>query len=173
MILFLSTFFSNNTYISGLIYPVSAKNYMKINSIVEKWTKIIHFGFIKCLLNAVMTPKLFFSYYLYCATDLKNDAFDLPFPLWQPFDWKNPIGYLIAFAIQYISLGHLYILGAAVISLEIGCYLWMMELIEDIKNDINSINKTAKLRKNQTQMSKQLTDSIEFHSKVKQLSEIR
>lgn len=62
--------------------------------------------------------------------------------------------------------------ASAAISLEIGSYLWVMEFIKDIKNDISSISKIAKSRRNQTQMLKKLFDSIQFHSHVKQLSKI-
>lgn len=62
--------------------------------------------------------------------------------------------------------------SSAILSLEIGCYLWLMELIADLKNGIRSINKTVKLRRNPWQMFKKLTNSIQLHSHLKQLSEI-
>lgn len=61
---------------------------------------------------------------------------------------------------------------AAAISLEIGSYLLVMEFINDIKCDITLFNKTTKSRRNQSQMFKQLRDSIELHGHVKQLSRI-
>lgn len=90
----------------------------------------------------------------------------------QPFDWKNLIGYSIIFIEQYIMLAYFCTFASAAISLEIGSYLWVMEFIKDIKNDISSISKIAKSRRNQTQMLKKLFDSIQFHSHVKQLSKI-
>lgn len=88
-----------------------------------------------------------------------------------PFDWKTPFGYLMALAIMYLVLMHLYMFDVAVISFEVGCYLWLMEFVKDIQNETNLFNETVKFRENRSQiLKKQLCDSIQFHSQVKQLS---
>lgn len=87
-----------------------------------------------------------------------------------PFDLKTPIGYLMAFALTYVMLKHVYVFASAALSFEIGCYLWVMEFIKDIKNHTNSLNATAKSRRKRWQTMERLRDSIEFHSHIKQLS---
>ena len=87
-----------------------------------------------------------------------------------PFDWKNPIGYLMALALMYLVLKCLYFFGAVGSSLEITSYLLMMEFMKDVQNDIKLMNEIAKSNKNLSEMLKQLRVSIEFHSNMKKLS---
>ena len=87
-----------------------------------------------------------------------------------PFDFKTPIGYLIAFALQYITIKYLYMFGAAIVSFEISIYLLITALIEDVKRNISSINELVKSKEKRRQMSEKLRDLIQFHSNVKQLS---
>lgn len=68
--------------ILGLEYPKSAANYVEINLTVEKWTKIIHFMYLKVLLHVIMFPIAISSFYRYFAMDLGSNAFELPFPVW-------------------------------------------------------------------------------------------
>lgn len=70
---------------------------------------------------------------------------------------------------QYIVVQIVVTLSAVVISFEIGCYLWQIELIKDAENDID---QTVKLGKNPLELLKRLPDSIQLHSYVKQLSKI-
>lgn len=88
----------------------------------------------------------------------------------QPFDWRNPIGYLIACIEQYTVMAYFSTFAAAVVSLKIGCYLLVMEFMRDIKNDISLISQTVKSRRNQSDMLMGLPGSIKFHSHVEQLS---
>lgn len=66
----------------GLKSPASKANYAEIDLQTQKWTKIIHFVFIKVFLYAIVFQKLIFCFYLYYATDLGSEAFELPFPFW-------------------------------------------------------------------------------------------
>lgn len=87
-----------------------------------------------------------------------------------PFNLKTPIGYILAFTLQYIGIKYLYMIGAAIVSFEIGCYLVEMEFIADIKNEVNSFNEIAKSEKNKSKTLTQLSVLIQFHTHVKQLS---
>lgn len=68
--------------ISGLKYPASAENYVEINEQVEKWTKIIHFVYLKVNLHMIVIPKAILSFYLYFSMDAGRDAFELPYAVW-------------------------------------------------------------------------------------------
>lgn len=87
-----------------------------------------------------------------------------------PFDWKNPIAYIVASFIEYISLRYLYIVLSALMSLHLGAYLMATSFIQDAQNDIRSINKIAKSKKKQSQLSTKFHETIQAHTQIKQLS---
>lgn len=66
----------------GLENSTSMAFHAKTNEFVEKWTKIGIFVMEYVLCPCVLFPKIIFSFYMYFTTDLSNDAFDLPFPVW-------------------------------------------------------------------------------------------
>lgn len=85
-----------------------------------------------------------------------------------PFDSKTPIGYTMAFILQYISLICVAKFAAAAISLEISCYLIGMTFIKDVQSDFRSMNKLAKSKKNRSQtILSKLRDTINFHAELK------
>lgn len=91
-----------------------------------------------------------------------------------PFDWKNPCGYLIAFTLQFTMLIGLYFYVACTFSFGIGIYMFGIALINDIKTNFHSINKSANSTKNnQIRLFKLLSDAIRLDSIVKQLSQIK
>lgn len=59
------------------------------------------------------------------------------------------------------------------VSLEIGCFLFMIALTKDIQRTLHSINENTKSKKKRTKISKQLIEFIKFHSILKQLSEFQ
>lgn len=87
-----------------------------------------------------------------------------------PFDWKSPIDYLTALVAQFIPVAYLYLLASVALSLKVGFCIWMMEFIENIKNDMKSINEMAISKTNQSKLLGKFPDSIQFHTLVKQLS---
>lgn len=86
-----------------------------------------------------------------------------------PFDYKTSTTYLIAFILQFIAMTSLYLFGGFIVSLEIGCYLVVMAFVDDIINDVRSINKVAQTKKIRSKISIFLHNSIRFHARVKQL----
>lgn len=96
-----------------------------------------------------------------------------------PFDWKNAVGYSIAFVLQFIVLMCLYHFASVSTAFEIGGYFLIMVLINDIENDFNLINTKAKAKRNESSSSSsssgigittQFHVAIQFHSIVKKLS---
>lgn len=88
------------------------------------------------------------------------------------FDWRNPIGYLIAVTIQYIQASYLFLFAATMVSAGIGYYLLGMAIATEIKVGLNSMSESAKLDENQLQMIEQLRDIVEIHSFLYELSEL-
>lgn len=62
------------------------------------------------------------------------------------------------------------IFTAVLVSLQIGSFFLIMEILKDMEHDISSFNRTVKSEKNQFEMGKRLQDTIRFYSNVKQLS---
>lgn len=87
-----------------------------------------------------------------------------------PFEWKSPIGYSIAILLQYWGLGQCGLVAAALISLEIGLFFLLMELIKDFEHDMKSTDEKAKSKEYQPELKQRLGSSIRFHSNVKELS---
>lgn len=55
---------------------------MKLNENIEKWIGAFYFFTVEMTVAAVMIPKIVISFYLYLATDLRAEAFRLPFSIW-------------------------------------------------------------------------------------------
>lgn len=53
-----------------------------MNQIVEKWSEFFILGFVKVTPILVALLFLFVGFYTYVTTDLGNNAFELPFPMW-------------------------------------------------------------------------------------------
>lgn len=69
-------------YVSGLKCPASTVNFVEVDLLVEKCTKIINFIFTKIGRYSIMFPKFIYCFYSYYVNDLGAGAFELPFPLW-------------------------------------------------------------------------------------------
>lgn len=68
--------------IAGLLNPTPKIKYDEINHKIEKWCKIIDLVTIKISPPTVFLPKLIIGFFNYFTTDLQNDAFKLPNPMW-------------------------------------------------------------------------------------------
>lgn len=87
-----------------------------------------------------------------------------------PFDWKNPLGYLIAACLQYVMTKCFFIYVASLSSFGIGFYLFSMAMSEDMKLNLNSIKRDSKTRRHQSEAIKQLAKFVQIHTLSKQLS---
>lgn len=56
------------------------------------------------------------------------------------------------------------------LSLGITSFLFEVEINREMKNNLNSINKISEKRDNLLQIVKELSDFVEIHSMMKQLS---
>lgn len=89
-----------------------------------------------------------------------------------PFDWKNPTGFLVAVIIQYIFDVITLSVSAWSAALNIGAVLFIFTLIKDIRRSLKPINDNAKSTTRKRQAMQQLSDYIQLHSNVKQLSKM-
>lgn len=176
--------------------PESAVIYIEINEIVEKITYFFHFAGVKITAPCVVLPSIFISFYRYFYTDLNANAFILPFPAWLvvhflfyiyilekknhinyflfysrfPFDWRNPLVYLICAITQYLSLYNLAKGGICQICFTISSSLMLMAIGKDLKRDIHFIDEMNKTDLPRNKIRKNLIKFIQFHANAKELS---
>lgn len=68
--------------IAGSENLASKAIYYKANEFIEKWSKYTYFAMFKVTLPCVTITSLVVCYFLYFTTNLKSDAFHLPFLTW-------------------------------------------------------------------------------------------
>lgn len=86
-----------------------------------------------------------------------------------PFDINNPVGYLIAFTLQYIVFACMFINIACFASTGIGSYMFAIGITKDVRSVLNPINDIGKTRQNQAEIEKQLSEFVVQHSLGKKL----
>lgn len=162
--------------------------YEKTNQVVENWCKRIIALFEKIILPLLILPIAMLSYCTYFTTDLGAASFLLPFPVWWgcwqqlflftltnwtefrvPFDWKNPIGYFIAFILQAVCAALLIDDASFCMSFTISTFLFGITVAKDVKRNLKKINKSAKTKEHRSLIMGQLTELLDLFSSLKQL----
>lgn len=87
-----------------------------------------------------------------------------------PFDWRNPIGYLVAVTMQYVMIMYLLSTVGCALVFAIASYLFSIAMSKSIKLNLCSINRKAGDEIHRMRLMEQLVEFIEYHSRVKQLS---
>lgn len=88
-----------------------------------------------------------------------------------PFDTKNLTGFLIAVVIEYIFLLNLNFLMTSFMSIAIGPNLILISITQDLKCSLKTLNRNARVNKNETEITQQFNQIIQLHSNAKQLSQ--
>lgn len=115
-------------------------------------------------------PKATTSFYLYYTTDLRAEAFDLPLPVWLPFDWKNSVGYMLAILIELLSMIILFRFLASNVTFALGPFLFSLSFAEDLTTQLHSVNKCIHAKKSESKILKRLSEIIDMQADVAQLS---
>lgn len=86
-----------------------------------------------------------------------------------PFDWKNPVGYLVAVAIQYrvVSVSYRYL--SYFLSLAVVFISTSMSIAEDTVSDIRSICENVRIKHQSRSIYKQLAELIDFTNQKRYL----
>lgn len=71
-------------------YPALKSSYIENNQQIEKWSEIIYLIVAKMTPIAFILPKFIVSIFIYFTTNLENDAFELPLPMWYVEIQLNP-----------------------------------------------------------------------------------
>ena len=112
--------------------------------------------------------------------------FDRPLIFYRfPFDWMNPVGYLIPMVLQYVQVTYEFSLIACLVSFALGAFLYAICFVKDVKISLNLLNedwrKSRKYKRNiahkrlqthkaKLKMSKQLCNLVECHGILKKFS---
>lgn len=86
------------------------------------------------------------------------------------FDWKTPVGFAIAVAIQFMLVSYAAVIGACVTSLGIGTLVYGISTAKCLKRSLLSINSKAHRRVHRHRIPGQLIEALRFHSLSEQLS---
>lgn len=89
-----------------------------------------------------------------------------------PFDTKNPTGFPVGIAIQYIQAICPMVAVKCFTICGFGTCALLFPLTKDIKNALEAINANAKRKKTRSKIVKQFAQFIQFHSKSIQLSHV-
>lgn len=87
-----------------------------------------------------------------------------------PFDMENPVGYVFGVAMQCALFLNSTLISICSTSFVIAAYMFLSSLTNDIKDILQSINKSRKLKRNRLKSLSMISELIEFHSSVVQLS---
>lgn len=94
-----------------------------------------------------------------------------------PFDWKNPVGYLVAVFCQSALLLNPVRYMACMLTLVLATCILLLALIKEGVGVLRKINDNAKRPRSQQQQQQHtlelLADFIRMHTDAKQLSDIR
>lgn len=74
--------YNNDEKFKGSQNPASKEIYVEIITLIEKLNRFIHFVMVNLTLPCLLFPKYTVCYYTYFTTDIGNDAFELPLPVW-------------------------------------------------------------------------------------------
>lgn len=166
--------------------------YEEAAELVEKWSKRIVILFAKIIVPLLIVPTALHCYVTYFTTELGASAFELPYLMWQdlwnsqiqvlmalnyrspflnvcrfPFEWKNPIGYLLAIFLQ-IKMVELVLKDAAFFwSFALGIFLYTIAFVKDLKCNLKNMQKSAKIKKLRSHIMEQMTESLGHYTCLK------
>lgn len=87
-----------------------------------------------------------------------------------PYDWKTPFRYLSAFSLQYLGTICITWQCACNMSLLLGFCRMMTAIADDLKIEVDLIEKQNQSTGNEVGLIKQFSQYIQFHSDARQLS---
>lgn len=90
-----------------------------------------------------------------------------------PFDVKNPFGYSIAVALQFIFSFNLDFAVACISIIVIALSLFSISSVDDMICGLNILNTSVISKESHFKITQQFNQFVQFHSKGKQLSELK
>lgn len=89
-----------------------------------------------------------------------------------PFDWQNPLGYVIAFILQYILTFNLFVTVLGILIFGAAICSMLISLVEDMKRDLDTLKASARAKCARREILMKFCHLIELHSNEQQLSKL-
>lgn len=156
----------------ALKYSASRSIFTKTVRFERKLNEITFFVIVKVTPALGALPWITYICFTYFTSDLGNATFETPFPMWNPFDWKNPVGFSIVITVQYMIFSYIFFISACHFNTALGSHAYSMSASKCIKQNFFAIDQSVKVKAEQKQILGQFIEFIGFHSGVKQLSSI-
>lgn len=148
-----------------------------VAKIHSKHLCLFHYWFGKWCAWDVLSYVVINHFYCFVICSFKkkknflNHLFALIFLLCSvPFDWQNPLGYLIYFIIQSITVWHNFCFTSCMVTFGIGNFVMAMTGTKDMKNCLYQFNKSAKRKRYRSNAKKRLSEFVRQFPKTKKLS---
>lgn len=87
-----------------------------------------------------------------------------------PFEWRDPIGYLIALLIEYIDAYYISRIGACNLVFIFGSCWFISVLTKDVELELSATNEHFKLSRNEIRLNQEIYQFIGLYETGKQLS---
>lgn len=87
-----------------------------------------------------------------------------------PFNWHNPIGYIIALSIEYITVISATVIALGIVTPVIASCIMIIALAKEVKHSVKEIRKHVKSKKYRMNVTKLFPELIEFYSNAIRLS---
>lgn len=88
-----------------------------------------------------------------------------------PFDWNNPIGYVVALFIEYITVVAATVIALAIVTPIIASCIMIISLTKEVKYSVREIRKCVASKENRLKVNDLFPGLIEFHSDAIRVSE--
>lgn len=94
---------------------------------------------------------------------------DVKFPFSRfPFNWENPMGYLVAVSFQFIAFSYCFRIVSCGTFFGFGCSLLALSSIDKIiKDELKFIDENAKIQQNYLLALNRISDYVEDHHNIK------
>lgn len=99
-------------------------------------------------------------------------SFTYHFWLRFPFDWRNPIGYIVVLIVEWLLMVCIVHCFACAFGLLLGIYQIMMSIGDDIKMRLYNLNEKYQIDGNCTEMEDCLISIVHLHTKAMELSKL-
>lgn len=87
-----------------------------------------------------------------------------------PFNWKTPLGYVIALMTQGVASYFTLLSTASTLCLLVGICLLLIAFVEDLANDLNVLSISELPNDRHSKLLEDFRNSMQLYSQVKQLS---
>ncbi|XP_031619487.1 putative odorant receptor 85d [Contarinia nasturtii] len=135
---------------------------------MEKFTKWFLYSF-QITFVFLMLPTLVITLFMFFTKGLRTEDYQLPFYGWLPFNWRTPIGYLIAYALQCGGVYYLFMRVVFATGFMAIFTAMLVIFAEDAKEEVKIINEINKTSGNEIETIKRFHELIQYHADAKQL----